>query len=141
MSFSLNHFIFDHINMVSILCEQQVLGAHTDLVQFEPTIITTFKWTHPGAHPMGNNTPSSIQCPHCHCLRTPSPKATGNPNLIHLKCSKCPWEDQFSVPAGFEWCKGESSSNGGERGAWLFKTEKIDLELDEMEKLDEMEVS
>ena len=127
MSFALNYFIFDRINMVLILREHQVLGAHTDVIVFEPTVIMTFKWTNPGARPMGNDTPCSIQCPQCHRLKTPSPKVTVDPNVICLKCSKCPWEDKYSVPTGFKWCKGESSSNGGERGAWLFKAEKFDL--------------
>lgn len=127
MSLALNHFIFDRINMVNIIREHQALGAHTDIIIFEPKVITTYKWTHPGARPMGNDTPHSIQCPGCHRLKTPSPKITPDPNVIRLKCKKCPWENTYSVPAGFEWCKGESSNNGGDRGAWLFKTEKIDL--------------
>ena len=127
MSFTLNHFIYDRINMVLILREQQILGAHTDVILFEPKVITTFKWTHPGARPMGNDTPCSIQCPDCHRLKTPSPEATTDRNVIRLKCAKCPWEDEYSIPTGFKWCKGQSSKDGADRGAWLFKTEKIDM--------------
>ena len=86
MTFALNHFIYDHINMALILCDQQILGAHTDVILFEPTVITTFKWTHPGACPMGNDTPCLIQCPNCHRLKTTSPKQTTDLNVIHLKC-------------------------------------------------------
>ena len=60
--------------------------------------------------------------------------------MIHLKCKKCPWEDKYSVPAGFEWCKGEASSNGGDRGAWLFRTEKIDLNSNSGDDM-EMDIS
>jgi len=127
MSFALNHFIHDRINMGHLLHEQQVLGAHTDVIVFEPMVITTFKWTHTGARPMGNDTPCSIQCPKCHHLKTPSPKATKDPNVICLKCSKCPWDDTYSIPTGFEWCQGQSSKDGGTQGAWLVTTEENDL--------------
>ena len=53
---------------------------------------------------------------------------------------KVPWGDTFSVPAGFQWCKGESASNGGDRGTWLYKTEDIDLNSSSGDDM-EMEVS
>ena len=127
MTFTLNHFVYDRINMALILRDQQILGAHTDVILFEPTVITTFKWTHPGARPMGNDTPCSIQCPNCHRLKTISPKQTTDLNVIRLKCKKCSWEDNYSIATGFKWCKGQSSKDGSDRGAWLFKTEEFDL--------------
>jgi hypothetical protein len=111
MSFTLNHFIFDRINMVLILREQQILGAHTDVILFEPKVITTFKWTHPGARPMGNDTPCSIQCPDCHRLKTPSPQVTTDRNVIRLKCSECPWKDDYSVPTGFKCFEAHRDQN------------------------------
>ena len=52
---------------------------------------------------------------------------------------------QYSHPhhneAQFQWCKGESASNGGDRGAWLYKTEDIDMESGKNSNSDNMEVS
>jgi hypothetical protein len=91
---------------------------------------------------MGNDTPCSIQCPDCHRLKTPSPQVTTDRNVICLKCSECPWKDDYSVPTGFKWCKGQSPQDGGDRGAWLFKTEKIDLKSEQNDNSgNNMEVS
>jgi hypothetical protein len=123
MELALNQYVFDRINLFLVIRGQQVLGAHTDIILFQPEVVKIFRWTHPGARPMGNHTSGSIQCPDCHRLRTTSPKFTTDPNSIILKCSKCPWEETYTVPVGFKWCQGEAATKGGERGAWLVKIE------------------
>lgn len=124
MELAQNQFVFDRINLFLVIRGQQVLGAHTDIILFQPEVVKTFRWTHPGARPVGNDTPSSIQCPKCHRLRTTSPKFSEDPNSITLKCSNCSWNEIFTIPVGFSWCQGEALTKGGERGAWLVKTEK-----------------
>ena len=126
MELAQNQFVFDRINLFHVIRGQQVLGAHTDIILFQPEVVKTFRWTHPGARPVGNDTPSSIQCPECHRLRSTSPKFSDEPDSITLKCSKCSWKELFTVPVGFSWCPGEALTKGGERGAWLVKTEKND---------------
>lgn len=129
MELAQNQFIFNRFSLFLVLRGQQVLGAHTDIILFQPDAIKTFRWTHPGACPAGNDTSSSSQCPECHCLRTTSPKLTKDPNSVILECSKkgshCPWKKTFTVPVGFSWCHGEAMNKEGERGAWLLKTEEI----------------
>lgn len=129
MDLALNQFVFDRINLFLVLRGQQILGAHTDIILFQPEVVKTFRWTHPGARPMGNDTSSSIQCPVCHRLRTTSPKFTRDPNSIILKCLKCPWEETYTVPVGFQWCNGEAANKGGERGAWLVKIEQDSVDM------------
>jgi len=138
MDLALNQFVFDRINFVNIIREHQALGAHTDVVVFEPTKVKTYKWTHPGACPMGNKT--SNQCSKCHRLKTLSPKRDNEDRFsIVLKCSECHWEKSFKVPEGFKWCQGESPSKGGDRGAWMVFTEtnsEVSSKSDEDVKMD-----
>ena len=61
MDLALNQFVLDRINFVHAICEQQALGAHTDVIVFQPGSVKTYRWAHPGARPMGNST--SNQCP------------------------------------------------------------------------------
>jgi hypothetical protein len=118
MDLALNQFIFNRINFVNIIREHQALGAHTDIIVFQSTMIKTYRWTHPGARPMGNR--NSNQCSSCHRLKTLSPKRNNDDQFsIALKCSECNWEKKFKVAEGFRWCQGESPSKGGDRGAWL----------------------
>ncbi|KIK03069.1 hypothetical protein K443DRAFT_131586 [Laccaria amethystina LaAM-08-1] len=107
MDLASNYFILDRINLIHILQEQQTLGAHTDVILFNPKTITTFHWTHPGARPMGNYTPDSIQCPACLLLKSTSPTSISQ------------------LPEGFNWCQGEDPTNGLERGAWISTVEAI----------------
>ncbi|EDR03103.1 uncharacterized protein LACBIDRAFT_307567 [Laccaria bicolor S238N-H82] len=130
MDLALQNYVHDRIGLINVLREQQALGAHTDVVLFQPNAITTFRWTHPGARPMGNDTPASIQCPECSGFKT-SPKSTRQQPSI-LKCEDCPWSATYTLPEGFRWCQGESPTNGLERGAWIQKVEKTE---------DKMEVS
>jgi len=124
MDLALNQFVLDRINFVHIVREHQALGAHTDIIVFRPEAIKTYRWTHPGACPMGNST--SNQCSHCHWLKTLSPKKDNQDRFsLVLKCSACDWERIFKVPDGFQWCQGESPTKGGDRGAWMVFTELI----------------
>ena len=84
MGLALQNYVHDRISLINVLREQQALAAHTDVVLFQPNTITTFRWTHPGACPMGNNTPALIQCPECSGFKT-SPKSTTQQSSI-LKC-------------------------------------------------------
>ena len=72
MDLALNQFIFNCINFVHLIREHQALGAHTDIIVFQATTVKTYRWSHPGACPMGNR--SSNQCTKCHRLKTLSPK-------------------------------------------------------------------
>ena len=123
MDLALNQFIFNCINFVHLIHEHQALGAHTDIIVFQATTVKTYRWSHPGAHSMGNRSP--IQCTKCHCLKTLSPKRENeNQFKIVLRCSKCKWENTFEVPEGFRWCQGESLTKGVDsRGAWMVLTE------------------
>jgi hypothetical protein len=124
MDLASNYFILDQINLIHILREQQTLGAHTDVILFNPKTITTFRWTHPGARPMGNYTPDSIQCPACLLLKSTSPTSIGKISSI-LKCKECGWNGTYKLPEGFNWCQGEDPTNGLERGAWISTVEAI----------------
>ena len=120
MDLALNQFIFDRINFIHVIREHQALGAHTDIIVFQPTDVKTYRWAHPGARPMGNR--SSNQCSGCHRLKTLSPKKNNdNRFLTVLQCSACNWEKKFEVPEGFRWCQGESPTR--DRGAWMVFTE------------------
>jgi hypothetical protein len=122
MDLALNQFVFDRINFVNIIREHQALGAHTDIIVFQSTEVKTYRWTHPGARPMGNR--NSNQCSKCHRLKTLSPKRNNDDRFsIVLKCSACNWEKMFEVPNGFKWCQGESPSKGADRGAWMVMAE------------------
>ena len=123
MDLALHTFVFDRMALINILQEQQSLGAHTDVVEFREKATTTYRWTHPGARPMGNDAPASVQCPQCGHLKTVSPKSTGQ-IASTLKCSKCPWSEIYGLPEGFKWCQGETPTNGLERGAWAAQVER-----------------
>jgi len=121
MDLALNHFIFDCINFALILRDQQVLGAHTDVIVFQPGVIKTFRWAHPGARPMGNSI--SNQCPGCHRLKTLTPIHIGDPSSNVLTCSGCKWNETYKIPNGFVWCHGASACKGEDRGAWLVEND------------------
>lgn len=138
MDLALNQFIFDRINFVNVIREHQALGAHTDIIVFQPAEVKTYRWTHPGAHPMGNRI--SNQCPSCHCLKTLSPNKNNEDRFsIVLNCTKCDWEKNFEVPEGFKWCQGESPTKGGDRGAWMVFTEPNKEVSDS--KVDKMDIT
>ncbi|KAF8799478.1 hypothetical protein BYT27DRAFT_7120691, partial [Phlegmacium glaucopus] len=53
MDIGLHLIIYNHIKLDHILQEQQDLGVHTNIVEFQPSKTLTFMWIHPSAHPMG----------------------------------------------------------------------------------------
>ncbi|KAF8801925.1 hypothetical protein BYT27DRAFT_7114022, partial [Phlegmacium glaucopus] len=80
----------------NILRDHQNIGAHTDIVQFQHGNTTTFRWTHPGAHPLGfgiNN-----QCPSCKQLKTRVPKPSSNNSKVLLRCSVCMHQTLYDLP-------------------------------------------
>lgn len=125
MDLALNQFVFDRMGITNTLRDHQALGAHTDIILFRPGIIQTFRWTHPGARPMGHDTSSSLQCPKCSRLNTISPKFL-EMDSTRLRCSSsdCRWEETYCRPTHFNWCQNESPRNKEERGAWLYSEEK-----------------
>jgi len=133
MDLALNQFVLDRINFINVIREHQALGAHTDIIVFQFDGISTYRWTHPGARPMGNST--SNQCPGCHRLKTPSPKKDNDNRFSSvLRCSACGLEQTFNVPDGFKWCHGESPVKGGERGAWMVLTKHNPVEKSDSKK-------
>jgi predicted RNA-binding Zn-ribbon protein involved in translation (DUF1610 family) len=136
MDLAANYFIMDRINMLHILRDQQALGAHTDIVIFNSKAITTFRWTHPGARPMGNYTSASTQCPDCLWLKTIKPRSIRKKSSI-LQCSGCGWNETYKLPEGFQWCQGEDPTNGLERGAWMSRVEATFAKISD----DKMEVN
>jgi hypothetical protein len=126
MDWGLNHFVFDRPNIQQFLLEHQAIGAHTDVVQFRPGNIKTFKWTHVGARPLGFGI--NPQCG-CKRLKTKTPKPTEDHSGINyseviIRCSVCKAQDVLTIPAGWKWVH-SSPSKGDERGAWLVHEEML----------------
>ena len=87
MEIGLQHFIYNHPSLEPILCGQQELGAHTNVVEFQQNRISTFKWTHHGMHLMGFGFIN--QCTACHHLQTLKPTVNRDHTQIVMKCSIC----------------------------------------------------
>ena len=136
MDLAATYLILDQINLIHVLWEQQTLGAHTDVLLFKPKAITTFQWTHPGAHPIGNYTSGSIQSPACLLLKSTTPTSIGKISSI-LLCKECGWKGTYMLPEGFEWCQGETPTNGLEQGAWISTVEAFEAKTSD----DKMEVN
>jgi hypothetical protein len=116
MDWAVSHFIYERLNITTFLSDHQTLGAHTDIIQFQPGVTTTFRWTHPGSRPFGFGV--SKQCPQKDCkrLKTRSRKGKSTADRISLQCSQCKHEVSFQLDPAWTWCDGEV--------AWLFKIEK-----------------
>ncbi|KIM40990.1 hypothetical protein M413DRAFT_28089 [Hebeloma cylindrosporum] len=106
MDWAVSHFVFERLNISSFLSDHQSLGAHTDIVQFQPGNTTTFRWTHPSIRPFGIGI--SKQCPgdDCKRLKTRLPK-------------KCKDEAMYTLPEDWDWVDKYKDDQGG---AWLFLT-------------------
>ena len=116
MSLALAHFIFDQPKLENLLRDHQNLGAHTDIVQFKRGNITTFRWTHAGARPLGfgvNN-----QCPNCQRLKTREPRPSSDNSNVLLRCSSCKHETMYSLPPKWMWVH-DPPVKGDGRGAWI----------------------
>lgn len=116
MELGLQHFIYNRPSLAPILRDQQELGAHTDVIDFQPGQITTFRWTHPGARPMGSRFVN--QCSSCQRLKTLKPTDGKDRRQITLKCSFCNNATQFTLPPEWDWVNG-IPVKGEERGAWI----------------------
>lgn len=122
MDWALSHFVFERQKLESFLRDHQGLGAHTDIVQFQPTVTTTFRWTHPGARPFGNDIRK--QCPGCGRLKTRSPNLDVKGLSIRLQCSKCKYYGStYDFPAGWDWVHSAPVKGDGGQGAWLHQIE------------------
>jgi hypothetical protein len=122
MDWALNHFVFDRQKLEGFLREHQSLGAHTDIIQFQSGTTTTFRWTHPGARPFGNNI--NKQCPGCGRLKTRSPNLDPTGSKIRLVCSVCRYYgDTYVFPAGWVWAHSAPVKGDGGQGAWLVQIE------------------
>jgi hypothetical protein len=120
MDFALQYFIYDRTNLFPILRGQQELGAHTDVIEFQPGKISTFRWTHHGSRPMGFGIVD--QCAGCHYLKTLKPIVIENGAQISLKCSNCKKNTTYRLPSGWEWIN-NPPVKGDERGAWIVRIE------------------
>jgi hypothetical protein len=123
MDWALSHFVFDRPKVEYLLREHQALGAHTDIVQFKSGDTKKFRWTHPGARPLGYGI--NPQCQSCKQLKTKVPKPNTDHSQIVIRCSHCKSETFFALPPNWNWVNGPPSK-GDERGAWLVQTE-LDL--------------
>ena len=43
MELAQNQFVFDRINLFLVIQGQQVLGAQTDIILFQPEVVKTFR--------------------------------------------------------------------------------------------------
>lgn len=120
MEFGLQHFIYNRSSLASILRDQQELGAHTDVIEFQPGQISTFRWTHPGARPMGSRFIN--QCSSCQRLKTRKPIDSKDKRQITLKCTFCSDATKFTLPAEWDWVNGIPVKED-ERGAWIVRKE------------------
>ena len=120
MDVGLQHFIYNRTNLSHILVDQQELGAHTDIVEFQSTKVSTFRWTHPGTRPMGVSI--SKQCSACSCLRTLKPIVSSDNSQVMLKCTICKKTTVYAFPSGWEWAHRSPDKNDA-RGSWLVLVE------------------
>ena len=120
MDISLQHFVHDHLHLNTIIREHQDLGAHTNVVVFEPGQVTTFMWTHPTVRPMGNEISKQYQ--QCYRLRTFRITDIEDHSKTILKCTWCKHAITYAVPIGWEWLH-DPPVKGDDRGRWLINIE------------------
>ncbi|KIM38491.1 hypothetical protein M413DRAFT_76005 [Hebeloma cylindrosporum] len=120
MDWALNHFVFERQGLNTFIRDHQALGAHTDIIQFQPDKTTTFKWTHPGARPFGFDI--NKQCPYCQRLKTRVPRIEADGSVC-LRCSKCMKEVTYNLPHGWTWLHSAPFKGDQGQGAWLVHTE------------------
>ena len=120
MEIGLQHF--NRRNLEPILRGQQELGAHTDVVEFQQSKISTFRWTHHGTRPMGFSFIN--QCIGCHHLQTLTPSVKKDHTRILMKCSFCERITTYNFPQGWNWAN-NPPVKGDERGAWIVRVEAL----------------
>lgn len=116
MDLGLQHFIYGRSNIAHIVRDQQELGAHTDVIEFQSRKTSTFRWTHPGARPMGFGI--SNQCPSCDRLKTVKPIPNKNKYQASMACNVCDYSKDYDCPSGWDWTYGPPIK-GDVQGAWL----------------------
>ncbi|KAF8950171.1 hypothetical protein BDZ97DRAFT_1934474 [Flammula alnicola] len=115
MDYALNFFVFGKDNLLASLNDQQVLGAHSDVILIEKSAVRRLIWAHHGSRPFGKSPP--LQCPSCSCLSHWSP--TVEEKTITLVCRVCQHSIPFYLPDDLTWVK--KPVKGDERGGWLVK--------------------
>ena len=125
MDVCLNHFVYERKQLSHVFQENQILGAHTDVVIFTNNKITTFRWTHAAIRPMGFQV--SKQCPNtkCNYLKPGLPSISKDQSYVNLECSICHHLRTFHFPKGWNWVKGHNLQDK-DRGAWIYFTEVTD---------------
>jgi len=118
MDIAIQFFIYGRTNLASILRCQQELGAHTDIIEFQPKKTSTFRWTHHGSRPMGFGIVD--QCASCHHLKTLKPIVIEDDAQIVLKCSNCKNSTTYRLPSEWKWVD-KPPLKGDERGAWVVR--------------------
>lgn len=121
MDLALHNFVYDRPNLSNILRDHQDLGAHTNIIDFQPGRISTFMWIHAGLRPMGVGI--SKQCLDCKRFKTLHPTVNSEYSEIDITCSACDKSRKFTFPAGWKWTQ-KPPVKGDERGAWLVKVEE-----------------
>lgn len=117
MNFTHNVFILAKTRVESVIHEQQVLGAHTNIIVFESQRATQFTWTHEGVRPFGHKVP--LQCSSCKCLKPWKAELSRDGGQIKHKCRgrNCKIIRTYNIPPEVKWIR--SKENHNERGAWM----------------------
>jgi hypothetical protein len=96
MNLAIQHFIYKHTNLAHLFSDHQELDAHTDIIEFQSTKISTFRWSHPGLHPMGIRL--SNQCSQCSRLKSFKPTFNTNKSKVSLECMFCKDTMEYDFP-------------------------------------------
>ena len=128
MDWAVSHFIYERLNLTSFLSDHQTLSAHTNIIQFQHGLTTSFRWTHPGTCPFSFGV--SKQCS-CKRLKTRSRKRGSTEDQIILQCSECKHQVSFQLDTAWKWSDGK----GGD-GAWLVLAEMHNKKQLDVNKMD-----
>jgi hypothetical protein len=120
MDIAIQHFIYNRSSLEPIIHGQQELGAHTDILEFRSDKLSTFRWTHHGARPLGFEFIN--QCAGCLCLKTLKPSVFDNDTRVVLQCSICKKNTTYNFPHGWSWTH-DPPMKDDERGAWIVRVE------------------
>jgi hypothetical protein len=126
MDVALQHFIYNRTNLAHILQDQQELGAHTDIIEIQPKKISTFRWSHPGARPMGFEIYN--QCSTCARLKPFKPTVNSSKTQISLECTSCKKITVYKFPTGWNWVNG-APTKSDTRGAWMVQVNSQEEDL------------
>jgi len=121
MDWALSHFVFGRPKLDGFIREHASLGAHTDIIEFQPGETTIFRWSHPGARPVGFHI--SKQCPACGRLKTRKPMPNEDGTSVIFKCRVCRNRTIYTLPDGWNWTHGPAVMGDQGQGAWMHYTE------------------